>query len=148
MSVEFDNSNSVISGENSADITRTSVGARIIIHPRIAFRTYYNIQQDVGFTVNAANEAEIFEETVNYVSLWYDQIVFLGSSYIAGFRLGYEVPASGDQLSDRSATTGVAFFNYGMLLLDYSVTNIKKFSDDLTYEETDSRFNVGFGLSF
>lgn len=146
--VDFDNTDNIITGEESFDINSTKLGFRWIIHPRVAFRSLLNLDKELAFDVNGSNQAEVYSESVNYLSVFYDQIVFLGTAFYSGFRLGYDIPASGDTIEDRTGNFFSVFAVIGNLEISYNYKKVTKSNNDLTFEEIDSALNFSYGLRF
>jgi hypothetical protein len=150
-SVEFDNSESTTNGETYFDTSVSSAGFKWIVFSRTALRFLYNIEKDIGFNI-VDSKAEIFVENSNYLTVFYDQIVFLGPSMYSGFRIGSDLGSSGDKLSNRTAT------RYGLFIVINSVVgqfegffevkSISKESSSLDFEEKNSVAHLSYRLIF
>jgi hypothetical protein len=149
--VEFDNTDDVITGETIFNTSASSMGLKWILFSRTALRFIYNLEKDLGFKV-VNDKAEIFVENSNYLTVFYDQIIFLGKSIYSGFRLGSDITSSGDRLSDRNATRYGVFItmNSGMGQLEsfFEVKNIAKSSSSLDFTEKDSILHFTYRLIF
>ena len=146
--IVFDNTKDVIEGEDTYQADMTNFGIRWIIHPRIGLRFLYNLSKEISFEVNPTDQAVVDVEQVNYVSVHYDQIVFLGGSSYSGFRLGYETNADGENIEDRQGTLASVFAVIGGLDLSYNIAQIKKFRGDLSLEENDSFVSAKYTAKF
>ena len=85
-SYSFDNTQEVIEGEEAFTLSQTSTGVRWVIHPRVAFRFLLNVDEQLAFSVNASDLAEVYSENLSYASIFYDQVVFMGRSMFSGFK--------------------------------------------------------------
>ena len=148
--VDFDNSDNVITGPDSVTLSKTAIGARWIIMPRAAFRFYYSMEQDVAFGLNGSSppQAVLYTETINHIDLWYDQIVFMGGSMYSGFRVGYGLGASGAKTIDRSGTDIALFFVWDNWDFSYEFTNFTKSNSELDFVEKDTTIGVKYSLKF
>ena len=146
--INFDNTEAIIAGEETFKVDSTRLGVRWITHPRVALRFLMTAEKDLAFNINASNQAEIYSESITYFTVYYDQIVFLAESMYSGFRLGYDISASGNTIEGRSANIFELFAVVGGLEVNYLMKKITKSNSDLTFDETDSALNFLYTLRF
>lgn len=146
--IDFDNTNKIIEGDKKFSDASLSVGARWILMKSVAFRLMYTSEKDLAFTVDANNKAVLYSESLGYISVFYDQIIFLTSVIYLGFRAGYDVPSSGDTIIDRSGTRFSLFAKMGGFEINYEKKSITKSTEGLDFIETDSAVNILYGVRF
>lgn len=147
-SIDFDNTQEIIAGEEAFVLTQVEAGVRWIIHPRVAFRILFNADEELAFTVNEDNQAEVFSENLNYLSVYYDQVVFLGGSMFSGFKVGYDLPASGDQITNRTAVKYGVFAVLNSFEIHYEIRNKTKETDTLEFTDDESVLNFTYTFRF
>ena len=147
-SYSFDNTQEIITGEESFSLTKTSIGMRWIAHPRVALRLHLNFDEDIVFTVDENNQALIEPEKIMYPSIFYDQILFLGGTMYSGFKLGYELGGAGETIKNRTALQYGVFAVLNAFEINYMVKNITKENDTLEFTETESALNFIYLFRF
>ena len=147
-SYDFDNTQEIITGEESFSLTKTSIGMRWIAHPRIALRLHLNFDEDIVFTVDENNQALIEPEKIIYPSIFYDQILFLGGSMYSGFKVGYELGGTGETIKNRTALQYGLFAVLNAFEINYMIKNITKENDTLEFTETESALNFIYLFRF
>ncbi len=146
--VDFDNSNNIISGEEVFKVDSTSVGLRFILMPRVAIRTMYTMEKDLGFELDGNNKAVIYTEDIGYLTIYYDQIVFLSAGMYSGFKLGYDLPASGANNLDRTGTRINLFANIHNFETSYELRSFTKNNSTLDFVEKDAVLTISYRLTF
>lgn len=150
-SLKFDNSSDVIEGSTEFESTAMTFGFKWILFSRTALRFLYNIEQATAFKVNSG-KAKIYTEASSYITTYFDQILYLGSSVYSGFRLGFDISSSGNYVSNRSATRYGVFVIMntfmGQFESFYEIKNITKESSSLDFTEKDSILNFVYRVRF
>jgi hypothetical protein len=144
----FDNTDSIIADESSFQVSTINIGARWIMLKRVAFRFMITSADDLAFTVDSNKKAVLYSESLKYLSLFYDQIVFMGSKMYSGFRFGYDLESSGSTISGRSGTMFTLFFNMGNFEVSYDLKNHTKENSTMDFVESDNSLNVTYAFSF
>ena len=147
-SVQFDNTQDVINGDEGYTRTKMSAGIRYIAFSIVAFRFLYNIDKEIGFEIDSTNKAVLKDESINYLSAYYDQIVYMGGMINAGFYIGHELSSSSDSFSNKSASEYGLFTFIDNLKLSYYLRNVSKESDNLVFTQNDSIFELNYTFSF
>lgn len=152
-SYDFDNTENIIEGESAVDANKTEIGLRWILFARTALRFNIVSEDTIGFSVNANNRVELFTENINYLNIYYDQIVYMGGRFFGGFKVGYDIPANGTEIQDRSSTKYGVFVTMNTSGLGqfegyFEIINTDKSDDNLAYTESDQNFNLNWTVSF
>ncbi len=147
-SVDFDNSNNIIAGDEKFDMSNTSLGFRWIALRSVAFRLLYTMDKDLGFNLNGSNQAVLYAENIGYVSLFWDQIVFLYNSFYAGFKLGYDVNASAETNEGRQGGRAQLFTVIDGLEISYEIKDITKNNASFDFTQKDNILSLGYRLRF
>lgn len=145
--VEFDDSEINFSGEPKFSYTNGSVGFRYIFHPRVAFRFYMNSIEDVAFNFED-NEIDLYKERINFLSVYYDQIVFMGRGMYSGFKLGYDVSADGVNTIGRNGHHIMPFMVIYGFTVEYKISEYTKSNEDLDFEQSDRLLTMKYMFSF
>lgn len=146
--IDFDNTEKIIAGDKSFEVSSLKAGLRLIAHPRVAFRLMMSSEKDIAFDINDSNQAMVYAETMTYFSVFYDQIILLSPDMFSGFRLGYDIPISSDTIQDRSGNSVGIFGVIGSLEVNYTVKKITKSNSDLDFDESDSALNFIYSFVF
>ena len=146
--ISFDNTKDVIAGDSEFQVSRVAAGVKFIAFSRVAFRAYFNTYDDLAFEVNESNQAIVYSEKLNYLSLFYDQIVFMGGAMYSGFKLGYDIPTSGTETTDRTGNTVGLFAVIHGFTIDYEVKSITKSNSSLDFEENINVLKLKYLFSF
>ena len=148
--VGYDNTQEVISGDDSYTKSKISLGTRWILHPRVVFKFLFNIDEEIGFSIDTANDnkALLVAEPINYFSIYYDQIVFMGGGMYSGFFIGYSPNSSSDTYFARTSTEYGLFFVLQGFRASYKIENKTKESDDLKFTEDDSALELSYTFRF
>ena len=149
-SIAYDNTQDVISDNDSYTKSKISLGTRWILHPRVVFKFLFNIDKEVGFTIVTTdnNKAMLDAEPINYFSINYDQIVFMGGGTYSGFFIGYSPNSSSDTYFARTSTEYGLFFVLQGFRASYKIENKTKESDDLKFTEDDSALELSYTFRF
>lgn len=152
-SYAFDNTENILEGDTGISANSTEIGMRWILFSRTALRFLFNLEDSIGFKVNAASRAVLYKENLKYLSLYYDQIVYLGSTIFGGFKVGYDLPTSGSEITDRQGSKYGIFVTvntsgWGQFETYFELKNITKYDDQLEYIEKDSNLNISYTVGF
>ncbi len=145
--VVFDDSEVSFSDESKFSYTNASVGFRYIIHPRVAFRAYINSIEDAAFNFEN-DEIDLYKERINYLSVFYDQIVFMGRGMYSGFKLGYDISADGVNTLSRTGHHIVPFMVVYGLTIEYKISEYTKANENLDFEQNDKLLTMKYMFSF
>jgi hypothetical protein len=158
--IEFNNSKSTINRDTSFNTSSMIFGLKWIVFSRTALRFLYNIEKDIGFEV-AAGKTEIYSDNTSYLTVIYDQIIFLGpsiystfrhrgNSMYSGFRLGYDLGINGQRLSNKKVIRygifGVLNSYIGQFEAYFELKNITKDSSNYDFTEEDSILHITYRI--
>jgi hypothetical protein len=146
--ISYDNTKSILNGDSNFQVSKLATGVKFIAFPRVAFRAYFNSDDDLAFKVDETNQASVYSENLNYLSVFYDQIVFMGGAMYSGFKLGYDISTSGTDTTDRTGSTIGLFGVIHGLSVDYEIRSITKSNSSLDFEENDTALKLQYLFSF
>jgi len=149
----FDNTENIIAGEEAIDANTTEIGMRWIVFSRTALRFLFLMDDSVAFKVDANNKAVLYTENLKYFSIYYDQIVYLGTTIFAGFKIGTDLPTSGNDIIDRTGTKYGVFITLNTTGLGqfegyFEMKESYKEDDNLSYTENDANLNITYTVGF
>lgn len=149
----FDNTEKVIAEDESISVGMSYIGLRWILFTRTSLRFLINSEENIGYEVNSDGKAILYKEGLNYMSLYYDQIVYLGVSLFAGFKVGYEMTSSSTLIEERSASKYGVFMTlntsgWGQVEAYYEFRNITKSDENLNFVENDANLNLTYTVGF
>ena len=144
----FDNTKDVIAEETNFSTNSQSLGLQWIFLKSVAFRLLYTSEEIFGFVVDTSDKAVLFKESISYPTFFYDQILYMNSSFYLGFQLGVDVPVSGQTLKNRSGTRLGVFYKTGGFGLSAELNGHKVEVDDWEYEAQARIYELSYSLSF
>ena len=148
----FDNEDDVIAGEERVETIDSYIGFKWIMFSRSALRFDFHYEEDIAFTINGDNEAELFKEGITYIDANFDQILYLSPRFYFGFKVGTELLMSSDELITRDEIHYGLFMNFntiiGVIEISGEYKSVKKDIDTLDFEQEDISMFLDYTVRF
>ena len=148
----FDNEEEEIASEEKIDTFDSYIGFKWIMFSRTAIRVDFHYSEDIAFTINGSDKAELFKEGITFIDTNFDQILYLSPRFYAGFKVGTETLISSDEILSRSEIHYGLFMNFntflGIIEISGELKNVSKDTDTLDFEQNDLGLNLDYTVRF